>query len=314
VLEKRRGGSGFLAGVVLALAAAVKLVPALPVAWPSLAAVSAVAFRERHRRPWRQASALSAGVLAGAFCFCWRSRRRCSVWQRDPVPGDTLRVFHCTSLARGLLSPGVVHLLESSPAKLKTISDTWDRQQGTETHPPGHPRKGYWPDAPAARPFRERPTRRHCAREGRRPGMRAPASPRGQGEHDAGQKTSRSATTAFPAPDGIQQATVQDRIPSWLLPHADDRHAKRPGGRSQKTRRMRRACRTAEAATRRPGTASYRARSRACLVKGRRTKAPHIVLYVPRSEPGVDVNYPPRDTKSDSQKAVVKRTSSPRDW
>jgi hypothetical protein len=83
VLEKRSWRSGFLTGVLLALPAAVKLVPALPVVCLLLQQWSAVAFREKRRRPWRQASALSAGVLAGAFLFLLAVPASMLGWQKN---------------------------------------------------------------------------------------------------------------------------------------------------------------------------------------------------------------------------------------
>ena len=83
VLEKRSWRSGFLAGLVLALPAAVKLVPALPVVCLLLQQWSAVAFREKGRRPWRRASAISAGVLAGAFLFLLAIPASMLGWQKN---------------------------------------------------------------------------------------------------------------------------------------------------------------------------------------------------------------------------------------
>jgi len=67
-----QGGSWpgrFLAGLVLALPAVVKLVPSLPVVFLLFQQWSAVAFSPGGRRPWRRATTLSAGVLTGVFLF-----------------------------------------------------------------------------------------------------------------------------------------------------------------------------------------------------------------------------------------------------
>ena len=83
VLERRSWLGGFLAGVLLALPAAIKLVPALPVACLLLQQWSAVAFREKSRRPWRKASAVSAGVLAGGFLFLLAVPASLLGWQKN---------------------------------------------------------------------------------------------------------------------------------------------------------------------------------------------------------------------------------------
>jgi hypothetical protein len=59
----------WLAGLIVSLPAAVKLVPALPVAFLVFQQWSAVAFPTGAPRPWGRATSLTAGVLAGLFLF-----------------------------------------------------------------------------------------------------------------------------------------------------------------------------------------------------------------------------------------------------
>jgi hypothetical protein len=63
----RRGG--FLGGLILALPAVIKLVPALPVAFLLFQRWSAVAWPHTRPRPWARATAPTAGVLAGVLLF-----------------------------------------------------------------------------------------------------------------------------------------------------------------------------------------------------------------------------------------------------
>jgi Glycosyltransferase family 87 len=65
----RSGRSWFLGGLILALPAAIKLVPALPVLFLVFQRWSAVVLARRGGRPGRSASTLTAGVLAGASLF-----------------------------------------------------------------------------------------------------------------------------------------------------------------------------------------------------------------------------------------------------
>jgi hypothetical protein len=73
----------FLAGVVLALPASVKLVPALPVAFLLFQQWSAVALGTLGRRAWRRALSLTAGVLAGAFLFVLAIPASVIGWQQN---------------------------------------------------------------------------------------------------------------------------------------------------------------------------------------------------------------------------------------
>jgi hypothetical protein len=63
----RRGG--FLGGLILALPAVLKLVPSLPVAFLLFQRWSVVAWPRTRPRPWPQATAPTAGVLAGLAFF-----------------------------------------------------------------------------------------------------------------------------------------------------------------------------------------------------------------------------------------------------
>jgi hypothetical protein len=69
VILGRSGRSWFLGGVVLALPAAIKLVPALPVLLLVLQRWSAAISARLGGRPVRQASTMTAGIVAGAFLF-----------------------------------------------------------------------------------------------------------------------------------------------------------------------------------------------------------------------------------------------------
>jgi Glycosyltransferase family 87 len=69
VVLGRSGRGWFLGGVILALPAAIKLLPALPVLFLVFQRWSATIFAPHMSRPGRQASAMTAGVVAGAFLF-----------------------------------------------------------------------------------------------------------------------------------------------------------------------------------------------------------------------------------------------------
>jgi hypothetical protein len=68
-LQYRSRSIWFLAGVILALPAAIKLVPALPVAFLLLNRWLAVAKPDAHKRPWAQAAGLTSGVLTGVLLY-----------------------------------------------------------------------------------------------------------------------------------------------------------------------------------------------------------------------------------------------------
>lgn len=69
VIQGQSRLSWFLGGVVLSLPAVIKLVPSLPTAFLLLQRWSAVAKPRTEQRPWVQATALTAGLSAGALLF-----------------------------------------------------------------------------------------------------------------------------------------------------------------------------------------------------------------------------------------------------
>ena len=83
-LERGSWQGGFLAGMVLALPAVVKLVPALPVVCLVIQQWSAVTFANRAARPWRAASSLTAGVVTGVFLFLLAIPASLLGWQNEP--------------------------------------------------------------------------------------------------------------------------------------------------------------------------------------------------------------------------------------
>jgi len=86
----------FVAGLVLALPAAVKLVPTLPVAFLVFQQWSAVAFSPGARRPWARATSLTAGVLTGAFLFLLAIPASVIGWQENL---GYLRLWHTRIVA-----------------------------------------------------------------------------------------------------------------------------------------------------------------------------------------------------------------------
>ncbi len=68
-LRDRSRLSWFLGGLILALPAVIKLVPALPVVFLLFQRWSAVAKPHSGLRPWAQTTTLTAGVLTGVFLF-----------------------------------------------------------------------------------------------------------------------------------------------------------------------------------------------------------------------------------------------------
>ena len=69
VLRDQSRSSWFLGGLILALPAVIKLVPSLPVMCLLFQRWSAVALPRFRRRPWAQATTLTAGVLTGVLLF-----------------------------------------------------------------------------------------------------------------------------------------------------------------------------------------------------------------------------------------------------
>ena len=69
VLRDQSRSSWFLGGLILALPAVIKLVPSLPVMCLLFQRWSAVALPHFRRRPWAQATTLTAGVLTGVLLF-----------------------------------------------------------------------------------------------------------------------------------------------------------------------------------------------------------------------------------------------------
>ena len=82
-LQGRSWPGRFLAGLVLALPAVVKLVPSLPVVFLLFQQWTAVAFSPGGRRPWARATTLTAGVLTGAFLFLLAIPASLIGWQEN---------------------------------------------------------------------------------------------------------------------------------------------------------------------------------------------------------------------------------------
>jgi hypothetical protein len=82
-LQGRSWPSWFLAGVVLALPAVVKLVPTLPVVFLVFLQWSAVAFPHGARRSWARATTLTVGVMTGAFLFLLVIPASLIGWQKN---------------------------------------------------------------------------------------------------------------------------------------------------------------------------------------------------------------------------------------
>ncbi len=82
-IEGRSWPARILAGVVLALPAVVKLVPALPVVFLLVQQWSSVAFSNKAPRRWRPVTALSAGVLAGVYLFLLAIPASLIGWQKN---------------------------------------------------------------------------------------------------------------------------------------------------------------------------------------------------------------------------------------
>ena len=82
VMEQRSWHGGFLAGMVLALPAVIKLVPALPVVCLIAQLWSAVIFAYKTARPWRGPARSPQEWRRVYFASFWRSLRRLSVGRR----------------------------------------------------------------------------------------------------------------------------------------------------------------------------------------------------------------------------------------
>jgi hypothetical protein len=101
-IEGRAWPASFVAGLVLALPAAVKLVPSLPVAFLLFQRWSGVAFAAGGRRPWRGATALTAGILTGAFIFLLAIPASLIGWKANLT---YLRVWHARVVANDRIGP-----------------------------------------------------------------------------------------------------------------------------------------------------------------------------------------------------------------
>src|SRR5262249_22815483 len=82
-IQSRSRTGPFLAGLVLALPASVKLLPSLPIVVLVLQEWSAVAFPAGARRPWSRALSLTSGLLLGAFVFLLAFPAMLIGWQRN---------------------------------------------------------------------------------------------------------------------------------------------------------------------------------------------------------------------------------------
>ncbi|MFI5459291.1 MAG: glycosyltransferase family 87 protein [Isosphaerales bacterium] len=102
VLQGRSSRVRFLAGLVLALPAVVKLVPSLPVVFLLFQQWSAVAFSAGVRRPWGRATSLTAGVLTGAFLFLLAIPASLIGWQANLA---YLHVWHTRVVSNDRIGP-----------------------------------------------------------------------------------------------------------------------------------------------------------------------------------------------------------------
>jgi alpha-1,2-mannosyltransferase len=101
-LQSRWWPHSFCGGLILALPACVKLVPALPVLFLLFQRWSRVLLRSQGRRPWGQTFALSTGVLCGSILFVLAIPASLVGWHKNI---DYLRLWHARIVANDRVGP-----------------------------------------------------------------------------------------------------------------------------------------------------------------------------------------------------------------
>jgi hypothetical protein len=141
VVVGRTRRSWFLGGLILALPAAIKLVPALPVVSLVLQRWWVAVFARDGGRPGRQASAMTAGVLVGAFLFLLAIPASLIGWNKNL---HYLRVWYDRVVANDRVGPNANFNIHSTRNQsLANAYYLWSKATGRR--PPNGPRAGARP-------------------------------------------------------------------------------------------------------------------------------------------------------------------------
>jgi hypothetical protein len=141
-LQARSRGRWFLGGLILALPAAVKLVPAFPVAFLVVERWWAVARTPSENRPWKQAAILSSGVLTGVFLFLFAIPASLIGWRSNLDYLDQWRARIVTNERVGADANFNIHSFRNQ--SLANAVYLWDR--ATVRPPRPGSRGGFAPD------------------------------------------------------------------------------------------------------------------------------------------------------------------------